>query len=109
MDTMHREDFLKTGVNKNGQRYRAWTKDGVRKWIRYVLHHTEAMAEVHLHLVDQNIKLSALMFSTPAGPSTEDNCGMGTCDGLPCHDICYAMRAESFRPSFASSSSAAFM
>ena len=97
--TMHRSDFLKTGVNKNGRRYSSWTKDGVRKWIRYVLHHPEAMAEVHLHLVDQNIKLSALMFSTPAGPATEDNCDMGTCDGLPCHDICYAMRAESFRPS----------
>ena len=96
---MHRKDFLKTGVNKNGHKYSAWTKEGVRNWIRYVLHHPEAMAEVHLHLVDQNIKLSALMFSTPAGPAKEDNCDMGTCDGLPCHDLCYAIRAESFRPS----------
>lgn len=96
---MHRRDFLKRGVNKNGKPYSAWTKEGVRKWIGYVLHHLEAMAEVHTHMIEQNIKLSALMFSTPAGPATEDNCDMGTCDGLPCHDICYAMRAESFRPS----------
>lgn len=97
--TMKREDFLKKGVNKSGKPYSAWTKEGVRNWIRYVIHNPMAMDQVHLHLIDQNIKLSALMFSTPAGPATDDNCGMGTCDGLPCYDICYAMRAESFRPS----------
>lgn len=96
---MHRSDFLKTGINKNGRKYSAWTKEGVRKWTQYVLHHPEAMEEVHLHLSDKNIKLDALMFSTPAGPATEDNGGLGTCDGLPCHDICYASREEHFRPS----------
>lgn len=96
---MHRSDFLKRGTDKIGRPYASWTKEGVRNWIQYAMNHPESMAEIHLHLVDQNIKLSALMFSTPAGPATENNCGMGTCDGLPCHDICYAMRAESFRPS----------
>jgi len=99
MELKKREDFLKRGINKAGKPYGSWTKEGVRNWIAYVLHHPEAMEQVHLHLVDQNIKLDALMFSTPAGPATEDNCGFGTCDGLPCHDICYAIRAESFRPS----------
>lgn len=96
---MHRRDFLKTGINKNGIPYASWTKEGVRNWVRYVLHHQEAMTEVHTHWIDQNIKLSALMFSAPAGPATEDNLEMGTCDGLPCHNICYAIRAENFRPS----------
>ena len=87
MEIMHRSDFLKRGTDKIGRPYASWTKEGVRNWIQYVLHHPEAMAEVRLHLIEQNIKLSALMFSTPAGPATENNCGMGTCDGLPCHDI----------------------
>ena len=96
----HRRDFLKCGVNRNGIPYASWTKEGVRDWTRYVQHHLEAMDEVHMHLIEQNIKLAALMFSTPAGPSNkEENCGLGTCDGLPCYDLCYAIRAESFRPS----------
>ena len=96
---MHKSDFLKKGINKKGKPYSSWTKEGVRNWTQYVLHHPEAMAEVHLHLSDQNIKLDALMFSTPAGPKTEYNSGLGTCEGLPCHDICYAMKEEKFRPS----------
>jgi len=96
---LKRNDFTMTGINKAGRPYRAWTKEGVRNWIAYVLHHPEAMQEIHLHLVDQNIKLSALMFSTTPGPKTAENLNMGTCEGLPCHDICYAIRADNFRPS----------
>lgn len=99
MNTKHRSDFLKRGINKKGKPYSAWTKEGVRNWIAYVLHHREAMAEVHAHLIAQNIKLAALMFSTPAGPGTEENFGLGTCGDLPCRDLCYALRAENFRPS----------
>ena len=96
---MNKKDFLIEGIDKIGRPYKGWTKEGVRKWIGYVLHHPEAMREVHIHLVDQNIKLSALMFSTTPGPKTEENLGLGTCEGLPCHDICYAIRADNFRPS----------
>lgn len=96
---MHRADFLKTGINKNGKRYSAWTKDGVRAWVRYVLHHPEAMAEVHVHTSTHNIKLNALMFSTTPGPATDENLNLGTCGNLPCVDICYAIKTENFRPS----------
>ena len=96
---MHRADFLKRGTDKIGRPYATWTKEGVRNWTQYVLHHPESMAEIHIHLAEKNIKLDALMFSTPAGPKTEYNSGLGTCEGLPCHDICYATREEQFRPS----------
>lgn len=96
---MRRADFLKKGVNKNGQQYSAWTKEGVKAWILYALHHPEAMAEVHVHTSDKNIKLNALMFSTTAGPATADNLGLGTCGNLPCVGICYAIKTEKFRPS----------
>lgn len=92
-------EFLKRGINKAGKAYSAWTKEGVRAWCMYAMHNPEAMAEIHVHTVSQNIKLSALMFSTPAGPSSEMNAGMGTCGNLPCVSICYALRSESFRPS----------
>lgn len=96
---MHRADFLKTGINKNGKRYSAWTKEAVKAWIIYALHHPEAMAEIHAHTVGQNIKLSALMFSTTAGPANDGNLGLGTCGDLPCVGICYALKTEQFRPS----------
>lgn len=99
MELKHKSDFLKRGINKAGKPYGSWTKEGVRAWCLYVMHHPEALAEISLHTVAQNIKLSALMFSTPAGPGSEMNAGLGTCGHLPCVEICYALRAESFRPS----------
>lgn len=96
---LHRADFLKKGINKAGRPYSSWTKENVRAWIIYAMHHPEAMAEVHAHTVGQNIKLSALMFSTTAGPANEENCNLGTCGNLPCVEICYALKTERFRPS----------
>lgn len=96
---MKRSDFTKTGINKSGRRYRSWTKEGARNWVRFAMHNPEAMAEIHLHTVCQNIKLSALMFSTTAGPANEENFHLGTCGNLPCVDICYALKTEKFRPS----------